>query len=73
MVKKIPNNHHKFDEKQSASDRSSIKEKIEQNWAKAMHSTHKNMSKGAENIARIVKSRTHWGNKQLWGNAKKEK
>jgi hypothetical protein len=41
--------------------------KVQENWHKTMDSTQKNMSRGAQNIFRIVKCRCHWGNKQLWG------
>lgn len=60
--------------KQTKASRSRIKTEIEQNWDNKMKSTkQKKMSQGAQQIARIIKSRTHWGNKQLWGNPKKEK
>lgn len=29
------------------------------------------LSRGAANIFRMIKSRTHWGNKQLWGSREK--
>lgn len=31
------------------------------------------LSRGAANIFRIIKTRTKWGNKQLWGNRDKGK
>ena len=58
--------------KQNPGDRASKKRKITQEWKSRMDSTQKKMTRGAQNIFRMIKSRTHWGNKELWGNDKKE-
>lgn len=46
-----------------------IKEKVHNRIDKL----RRKLSRGAANIFRIIKTRTKWGSKQLWGNREKGK
>lgn len=48
---------------QPAEERAFLHEKREQNWKNRMDSQHKNMSRGAEDIATIIHVRDNYGNK----------
>lgn len=52
-------------------DLSAQKHKNEEEWIDVLHSTQRNMSEGALNIFRIQRTRSHWGNKKLWGHKDK--
>lgn len=47
------------------------KQKLDEQWSDLMHSPQKNLSEGALNIFNIKRTRSHWGNKQLWGSKDK--
>lgn len=71
---KYKGQHNKFDQEREKSkfDREEQKNHARQEWNSNMHSQNKAMSRGAQYIARIIKCRSCWGSKQLWGNKKKE-
>jgi len=46
---------------------------LAENWQNRMDSQEKKMSRGAQNIFRIIKSRFNWGNKNLWRRCDKQK
>ena len=54
-MKKKNGTHHQEDK------RAADHERIEQNWKNRMDSKHKKMSRGAENLAKILKTRTSYG------------
>lgn len=48
-------------------------ERIDRNWKNTMNSQNKKMTRGAQNIFRIIKDRFSWGNKNLWRRCDKQK